>query len=181
MGLVERQCKGSSNKARLNFLRAEDIRWVRAEPSTIQDEKVGKRGDNKAGKRGQDKAGTREHTNAGTRRQNKVGIGGEIKVGIGRWNVTSTERWDELGIGGRDDKTSIRRQDDEEAVEPAASPCYIWIRRLLHCAFLLAAQFNHFLAFSSSEFVIGWLLSSGSITNFGSLVLSTNRGAPFLR
>lgn len=56
---------------------------------------------------------------------------------------------------GQDNKASPRERDNEGVLEPAARACRIKAQRLSHRAFLLAMRSNSFLAFSSSESVIG--------------------------
>lgn len=63
------QCKDSFDKACLNVLRAEVIRWVGAELKIEWD--------NEAGIRGNDKVGIRKDNKTGIGEQNdKIGIGG---------------------------------------------------------------------------------------------------------
>ncbi len=93
LGLVYQWIKGSSDKARLNILRAEDVRRVEARSSTEQDDKAGTRGDNEAG------------------------IGGDNKPGKGRPDdKPGTRRRDnKLGTRGQDDKRGIRDETTNQA------------------------------------------------------------------
>ncbi len=167
MRLVDRQPKRSSDKARLKVLRAEDVRRVRAGPSTERDDKAGTGGDDGAGIRGDDGAGTRGDDGAG--------IGGDDELGIGGPD-------DKPGTGRLDNELSTGGEDDEGAVEPAARAFHTGARKLLRRAFLLAARFYTFLVFSSSESVISQTsLLDSSIANSGSSMMSTNRGAPSSR
>ncbi len=157
--LVDWRPKGSSDKACLKVLRAEDVRRVGAGPSTERDDEAGTGGDDGAGTGGDD--------GAGTGKDDKLGTGGPD---------------DEPSTGGPDDKLGIGGPDNERAAEPVARAFRTGARRLSRRAFLLASRSNTFLAFSSSKFVIGPMLPSGSsIANSGLSVTSTNRGTLFLR
>ncbi len=177
LGLVDRRPKGSSDKARLKVLRAEDVRRVRAGPSTERDDKAGTGGDDGAGTGGDDGAGKGGDDEPGTGGpDDEPGTGGpDDKSGIGRPD-------DEPGTGRPDDEPGTGGRDDEGAAEPAARAFRTGARRLSRRAFLLAAHSDTFLAFSSLESVIGPTSPSGSsIANSGSSVTSTNRGAPSSR
>ena len=118
LGLVEQQRKSLFNEVYLNILRAEDIRWVRAEPSTEQDNKVSIGGDNKSAIRRDNKAGTgrynkpatRLDNNADIRTRDKAGIGEQDKADKGKQDKMDIEGWDsKAGTGGWENKTGLRR------------------------------------------------------------------------
>ena len=171
LGLVDRRPKRSSDKTRLNVLRAKDISQVRAQLSIEQD--------NDASTLGANETHTRRDNKVGTEKQDdKVGTGGQD-------NKASIEGQDNNRIGdpGQDDKPGTGKRDDkaesdnEGAAEPATRACRTRAQRLLCRTFLFVPHSNIFVTFSSLEFVIGWLLSSGSITNSGLSVTSINRNA----
>ncbi len=104
LGLVDWRPKGSSDKAYLNVLRAEDVRRVGTGPSTEQD--------NKAGKRQDDGVGTREDNEAGIGGDDKPSTGGpDDKLGTGR-------RDDEPGTGGQDNKPGTGGRDSDGVGNP---------------------------------------------------------------
>ena len=158
--LVERR-QGSSDKARLNVLRSVDARWGGVGPSTGRSNKTAR--DLKTG--------------AGTIQDDK-GVGVPGRAGRGN-NQVGDPRQDDKGAGDPGQETEAGR-DDKRAAEPAAGArTRAW--RLSSRAFLLATRLFYFLIFSSSESVIGWPLSTGSIVRSGLSVTSTNRNAPSSR
>ncbi len=183
LGLVNRRPKDLSDKSRLTVLRAEDLRCVGAEPSTERDDEAGTRGDDGAGTGGDDEAsiggddgaGTGGDDGAGTGEDDAADTSGDDEPGTGGPD-------DEPGIGGPDDEPGTGGQDDKGAAESAARVFRIGARRLLRRAFLLALRSDTFLAFSSSESVIGPTSPIGfSIANSGLSMTSTNHGAPSSR
>ena len=113
------------------------------------------------GKGRDDKAGIRGNDEAGKRERDKAGKGGDNKA----------------RIGGQNDKAGTGKQNIKRAAESVTKACHIGAQRLLRCIFLLAVHSNPFLAFLSSESVIGWSLSLGSIANSSLSVMSKNRRA----
>ncbi len=141
LGLVDRRPKSSSDKARLNVLRAEDIRRVGARPSTKRDDKAGKGGNDEVGIGEDDKAGT-------GRQDDKLGIGRQDgKPGIGGRDGNK------VGNSGQNDRVRKGGQSDDGA-EPITMAFHIGAQRLLRHAFLLAARSDTFFTFSSSDSVI---------------------------
>lgn len=157
--LVDRQPKNSFDMVCLNILGAEDVRRVRAGPSIKHDNKTGTRRDNKTGTEEDNEAGTGGDDKTGTEEDNKLGMEGQNnKVGIGgRDNKAATGRRDgnKTGDPTQDNKAGIKRRDNKGVAEPVARAFYTRAQRLLHRIFLLVACSNTFLAFSSSESVIG--------------------------
>ncbi len=160
LGLVNWRPKGSSNKSCLNVLRAEDVRRVGAGPSTKQDDEAGIGRDDKAGTRGDNKADIGRDIKPGTGEpDDKPGTGGQDKKpGIrGQDNKLGIGGRDGDGVGDprRDNGVGTGGQGDKGAAEPAVRAFYTRAQRLSHRIFLLAARSDTFLAFSSSESVIG--------------------------
>lgn len=92
------------------------------------------------------------------------------------------KRWDnKVSVRGWDDKVDIKKQDNKRVVEPLVRACYTELWRLLCCVFPLVAHSNLFLAFSSSESMISWLLSLGSIANSNLLMTLIKHSTSSLR
>lgn len=165
--LVEWWRKSSSDHACLNFVRAEDVTWVRVVPSTRQDDKV---------------VGFLEwETEAGT-----ANLAARVRIGDdevsskrddkARDNETATRRDNAAGTKWDNNGVDDPGWDGKGAVKLAVG-AYIEAWRFSRHAFLLATCSNTSVAFSSLESMIGWPLFSrlGSIANSSlSIILTTH-------
>ncbi len=130
LGLVDRRPKNSFDKARLNILRAEDIRYVGARLSTKRDDKISIEGDDKAGTGGDNEVGIGGNNKPGTGGpDNEPGIGRlDDEPGIrGQDNKLSTGGQDGDGVGylGRDNGAGTRGRGDKRVAKPTARAFHI--------------------------------------------------------
>ncbi len=169
----------------MNILRAENIRQVRAGPSTEWDDKASIGRDDQVGTGGDNKASKRRNNKVSTGENHKVSIRErDNKASTGRQNNKASTRKQEnhkVGDPRRDDKGTIGWQVNEKATKPAARAYRIGTQRLSLYAFLFAARSNHFFAFLFLESMIDWPLSSGSTVNSGLSMTLANCDTSSLR